>query len=873
MPLNQFGAGFEITAKDAASGVFGSVGRNFSGMAQKADKNAKTMQSAMARIGKGFALIGIGLGSLAPFGIALNESQKLGKAIAEVATLTDEATFPVAKMTELVKGLAGEYGEQATGQASALYQTISAGFGDAAKAAEVLTSANKLAVGGVTEVETAVDGLTNVLNTYASANLVSADVSDAFFVAVKAGKTTVGELSQQIGRVAPGAEALGIEFDQLLAAMAAITTKGINTAQASSGLAAAMANIVKPTTDATAEAKRLGIEFSAAALRSKGLKGFMDSITGSANYTEDSISQLFGSIEAFKTMTALASNEGAKFNEVLEQMDKRAGATDAAVEKMKKTFDFQRKILGATVNNIMTEIGDSVKELVTPVLKVINTIAKGISKFAESLPPGIKQAIVGIIGAIGGFVTVVGVVMVLSGAISMLGVTLGGLIATIGVLMVAAVPLTIMFAGMAVAIYAVFRAFKKNTGGITTSWKDMVGKVVLAWQGMMAIIKGDKFSDELNEQLDKAENKGVVGFLNKFRWFVDKVKSFWNGLVEGFEAGVDALAQSPAMQNLKAAMSEIIGLFTGEGEVGGDKDVLEKWKTEGVEAGRELAKLGEIALEAMTSIIDMGYQAAAMIKGLDVGEIKESIMTFLDVFNKIWTVVKFIHDVIVTMVNILKVGAGIVTDLVLGVVSAVKIAASAINLVSFNKEDRQKGLAEIKAEIENIDFFGATRKAAAQIPKDIISDRYNPATGGFDLAPQRTSLGPQGAAALTGFVPPPKAERTPTFEGPVGPFSAAHIGALRKDKELMDMTIANARKGIEIGMKQAAKADKKGKKDEVNELKILIMQQNDKLNALQKIADRPIEVKIDGEKVAVAVKDSGTNKGDRNYDEGSGLDW
>jgi len=199
MPLNQFGAGFEITAKDAASGVFGRVGRNFSGMANKADKNSKVMHGAMARIGKGFALIGIGVASLAPLGLALNESQKLGKAIAEVSTLTDEATFPIERMKGLVKGLAGEYGEQATSQAAALYQTISAGYGDAAKAAEVLTSANKLAVGGVTEVETAVDGLTNVLNTYATQNLKSADVSDAFFVAVKAGKTTVGELSQQIG--------------------------------------------------------------------------------------------------------------------------------------------------------------------------------------------------------------------------------------------------------------------------------------------------------------------------------------------------------------------------------------------------------------------------------------------------------------------------------------------------------------------------------------------------------------------------------------------------------------------------------------------------------------------------------------------------
>ena len=247
-------------------------------------------------------------------------------------------------------------------------------------------------------------------------------------------------------------------------------------------------------------------------------------------------------------------------------------------------------------------------------------------------------------------------------------------------------------------------------------------------------------------------------------------------------------------------------------------------------------------------------------------------MTFLDVFNKIWTVTKFIHDVIVTMINILKVGAGLITDLVLGIVSAVKMAASAIKLTSFSKKDRQEGISEIKAEWENIDWFGSTRKAASDIPKDIISDRYNSKTGNFDLAPQRVSAGAGGVGALTGFVPPPKVERRGALSA-VGPFSAAEVGALQKDKQLMQMTIENTRKGIEVGMKQASKADRKGKKEEVFELKQMIMQQNDKLNALQRIADRPIEVKIDGEKVAVAVKDSGTNKGDRDYDEGSGLDW
>ena len=41
MAMNEFGAGFKIYAKDFASKVFDRVGKNFSGMANKAETDAK----------------------------------------------------------------------------------------------------------------------------------------------------------------------------------------------------------------------------------------------------------------------------------------------------------------------------------------------------------------------------------------------------------------------------------------------------------------------------------------------------------------------------------------------------------------------------------------------------------------------------------------------------------------------------------------------------------------------------------------------------------------------------------------------------------------------------------------------------------------
>ena len=120
----------------------------------------------------------------------------------------------------------------------ALYQIISAGAKDSTEAIETLTASNKLATAGITDVATAADGLTNVMNAYSLAANQASDVSDTLFIAVKAGKTTVDELSGAIGNVAPLASSAGVSFQEVAAALATITSQGIDTRRATTGLRA-----------------------------------------------------------------------------------------------------------------------------------------------------------------------------------------------------------------------------------------------------------------------------------------------------------------------------------------------------------------------------------------------------------------------------------------------------------------------------------------------------------------------------------------------------------------------------------------------------------------------------------------------------------
>ena len=90
---------------------------------------------------------------------AVNNAKQFGTAMAEVSTLLP-GDADMAPLSEAIKDLSKQFGAFPTDQAKAIYQIISAGAEDSAQAIEILTAANKLAIGGVTDVTTAADGLT-----------------------------------------------------------------------------------------------------------------------------------------------------------------------------------------------------------------------------------------------------------------------------------------------------------------------------------------------------------------------------------------------------------------------------------------------------------------------------------------------------------------------------------------------------------------------------------------------------------------------------------------------------------------------------------------------------------------------------------------
>lgn len=364
------------------------MGLNAASLVTDVDRTSRKTRRAIAKLDKQINQAGkrIGVGLGAGLALAINEAVKFEKAMAEVGTLLDD-TSGLDATADAVKRLSVEFGQAPVQQAKALYQIISAGASDAATQTELLTAANRLAVGGITDVETAADGLTSVFNAYAADGLSAAEISDTLFATMRAGKTTISELSENIGSVATIASQTGVKFEELGAGIATITASGLSTAQAADGLRGVLSAILKQSDKTKNAAKDLGIQFDVNRLQAVGLKGVLDDIADSGA-TESQLSALIGRVEGLTAFMAAAREGGDAFSNNLGNIADSAGETEKAVAKMADTTAFKVAQARSAFQVLAIEVGDNflaaISDAATGAVSNIDSIIIWINRLVGS---------------------------------------------------------------------------------------------------------------------------------------------------------------------------------------------------------------------------------------------------------------------------------------------------------------------------------------------------------------------------------------------------------------------------------------------------------------------------------------------------------
>jgi TP901 family phage tail tape measure protein len=261
----------------------------------------------------------------------------------EVFTLLPDITEQaMGEMTAQVKQFSKAAGVLPEKTVPALYQALSAGVPNDNVFA-FLETANKAAVGGVTQLETAVDGLSSVVNAYGADVIDVNKTSDLMFTTVRLGKTNFEQLSQSLFNVLPSASAAGVKFEDVSASLAALTAQGVPTSVATTRVRAAIDELSKAGTKTDQVFREVaGKSFKDFIAQGGNLQQALQLLEKEAKRNNLGINDLFSSIEAGGAALALTGKGTETFTKAMEEMSKATGATDAAFDKMEKGL--KRKI-------------------------------------------------------------------------------------------------------------------------------------------------------------------------------------------------------------------------------------------------------------------------------------------------------------------------------------------------------------------------------------------------------------------------------------------------------------------------------------------------------------------------------------------------
>ena len=169
-----------------------------------------------------------------------------------------------------------------------------------------------------------------------------------------------------------------------------------------------IASIQKPTGEASKVAKELGIDFSAAALQSKGLGGVLEEIIAKGGASADNLSKLFGSVEALTAIQPLLNDELVKFNQALDNQANAQGRAARDAFKATNTIQGQLKRLSSAFTNLVadgSEFGIVIRE--TLKITAVTVEALGLAVKATFAPFRALFAFIGeisnaVIGEFGG---------------------------------------------------------------------------------------------------------------------------------------------------------------------------------------------------------------------------------------------------------------------------------------------------------------------------------------------------------------------------------------------------------------------------------------------------------------------------------------
>ena len=394
------------------------------------------------------------------------------KSMTQIQSLVGVSAGEVSKMGEAAKRMAVDTGKSANEAAEALFFITSAGL-RGEEAMQVLEASLKAAAVGLGETKTIADLSTSALNAYGSENLSASEATDILTAAVREGKLEASQLAGSMGGVIPIASNMGVSFNEVAAAMAAMSRTGTNAAEGATQLNAILASLKKPTEQAKQALESMGMTTDSVqkSLREQGLLDTLEMLQNSMIKTGLDTTAIFPNIRALKGVLDLTGAGVESNRQIFEALNNTLGATDEAFDKTSQSASFKFKKGMESMKSSLLEIGTVILPAVVKAVTKLSEFIKRMSDRFKNLSPFVQKLVLGF----GGILTAAGPLLIIFGKI------MTGLSALGPVLSLAATGFralnAVMIANPILAVAAAIAAIGVAIYNYTKSQKDALNQV------------------------------------------------------------------------------------------------------------------------------------------------------------------------------------------------------------------------------------------------------------------------------------------------------------------------------------------------------------------------------------------------------------
>lgn len=388
-------------AKDEASlkrlnSTVGKTGGAFNAVARNIGSFEKNMGNAFRNVGKGVGTavhniekLAFAAGALAVGGgiAAVKWAGDFEAQLRTINTIARETPEGLSRIGDGIREIARTTGTPLEELTQGYYDLLSAGI-KAADAQNVLTNANKLAIGGLASAAETVDLLTTAINVYGGDASQAGRFTDEFAKAIERGKVTAAELAASYAQVAPLARSLNIENKELAAGYATLTAAGTPAAEASTQMASAMTALLKTTPGLEKLQKQTKNNYAAIA-GSQGLNVALEQMRVDADKAGIQLVDLVGRKEALLYILQTTGPNLRKYNADLAAMGDAAGTAAGQMAERQQGLNYQLSILKAGIKDAGITIGTALIPKLVPLIQKLNEFLSGhqddIKRFGTDL--------------------------------------------------------------------------------------------------------------------------------------------------------------------------------------------------------------------------------------------------------------------------------------------------------------------------------------------------------------------------------------------------------------------------------------------------------------------------------------------------------